>query len=117
ARALSGGAHALFMPISQPTMVQMPNIARFAIEHRLPAMAYQRDFADAGGLISYGASIPGLYRRSAYYVDRILKGADPGTLPVEQPIAWDLIVNLQAAQAMGLTIPQSILLQAAEIIQ
>jgi putative ABC transport system substrate-binding protein len=117
ATALSGGADALFMPIAQAIMVQLPLIARFATEHRLPSMAFQREYPDAGGLTSYGASIPALYRRAAYYVDRILKGANPAELPVEQPTAFDLIVNLQAARAIGLTIPPSVLEQAAEVIQ
>jgi putative tryptophan/tyrosine transport system substrate-binding protein len=115
--ALSGGAHALFMPISQILMPQLPLIARFAAAHRLPAMAFQREFPDAGGLMSYGASIPALYRRAAYYVDKILKGADPATLPVEQPTSFDMIINLKTAQAIGLTIPPSILQQATEVIQ
>ena len=115
--ALSGGANALFMPISQILMPQLPLIAQFAAAHRLPAMAFQREFPDAGGLMSYGASIPALYRRAAYYVDKILKGADPATLPVEQPTKFDLIINLKTAQTLGLSIPQSILQQATEIIQ
>jgi ABC-type uncharacterized transport system substrate-binding protein len=117
ALALSGGADALFMPIAQAIMVQLPLIAQFAVAHRLPSMAFQREFPDAGGLTSYGASIPALYRRAAYYVDRILKGATPAELPVEQPTVFDLIVNLRTASALGLAIPQSVLQQAAELIQ
>src|SRR6266511_1575324 len=104
--ALSGGANALFMPISQILMPQMPLIARFAAAYRLPSMAFQREFPDAGGLMSYGASIPALYRRAAYYVDKILKGADPATLPVEQPTKFDFVINLKTAQTLGLSIPQ-----------
>jgi len=115
--ALSGGANALFMPISQILMPQLPHIARFAAAYRLPSIAFQREFPDAGGLMSYGASIPVLYRRAAYYVDKILKGADPATLPVEQPTTFDLIINLKTAQALGITIPQSVLQQATETIQ
>jgi putative tryptophan/tyrosine transport system substrate-binding protein len=66
-------------------MIQLPLIAEFALAHRLPSMAFQREFPDAGGLMSYGASIPALYRRAAYYVDKILQGANPAELPVEQP--------------------------------
>jgi putative ABC transport system substrate-binding protein len=80
-------------------------------------MAFQREFPDAGGLMSYGASIPALYHRAAYYVDRILKGADPATLPVEQPSAFDLIVIIRTAEAIGLTMPPSVLQQAAELSQ
>lgn len=115
--ALSGGADALFLPISQILMPRMPLIAQFAAAHRIPSMAFQREFPDAGGLMSYGASVPVLYRRAAYYVDRLLKGADPATLPVEQPTKFDLILNLTTAQTLGLTIPAAVLAQAAEVIQ
>jgi putative ABC transport system substrate-binding protein len=115
--ALSGGANALFMPISQILMPQLPLIAKFAAAHRIPSMAFQREFPDAGGLMSYGASIPVLYRRAAYYVDKILKGANPADLPVEQPTKFDFVINLKTAQALGMTIPQSVLAQATEIIQ
>jgi len=117
ALTLSGGADALFMPIAQAIMVQLPQIAQFALAHRLPSMAFQREFPDTGGLSSYGASIPALYRRAAYYVDRILKGAKPAELPVEQSTVFDLIVNLGTAQTLGLTIPPSVLQQATEVIQ
>jgi len=117
ALAISGGADALFMPIVQVVMVALLLIAQFAVAHRLPSMAFQREFPHVGGLMSYGASIPALYRRAAYYVDKILKGADPATLPVEQPTKFDMIINLNTAQAIGLTIPQSILLQGAETIR
>jgi putative ABC transport system substrate-binding protein len=117
ALARSGGAHALFMPIAQAVMVQLPLIAHFAAAHRLPSMAFQREFPDAGGLSSYGASIPALYRRAAYYVDRILKGAKPAELPVEQATVFDLILNLKTASALGLTITESVIQQAAELIR
>ena len=115
--ALSEGAHALFLPIAQLLMPQMPRIAQFAAAHRIPAMAFQREFPDAEGLMSFGASIPALYRRAAYYVDKILKGDTPAEIPVEQPTTFDFIINLRAAQAMGLTIPHHVLLQATEVIQ
>ena len=115
--ALSGGADALFMPIAQILMPQMPLIAEFAAAHRIPSMAFQREFPDAGGLMSHGASIPVLYRRAAYYVDKILKGAKPAEIPVEQPTTFDFIINLKTAQTIGLTIPPHVLLQATEVIQ
>jgi putative ABC transport system substrate-binding protein len=84
---------------------------------RLPAMYETRPFMDAGGLMAYGPNAPGLFRRAAYYVDRILKGASPADLPIEQPREFDFAINLKTAQALGLTIPPHVLLQATEIIQ
>jgi putative tryptophan/tyrosine transport system substrate-binding protein len=84
---------------------------------RLPAVYGLRDYVDAGGLMSYAANISDVYRRAAYYVDRILKGASPADLPVEQPREFEFVINLQTAQALGLTIPQHVLLQATELIQ
>jgi putative tryptophan/tyrosine transport system substrate-binding protein len=115
--ALSGGADALFLPIAQLLMPQMPLIAQFAAAHRIPSIAFQREFPDAVGLMSHGASIPVLYRRAAYYVDKILKGAKPAEIPVEQPTTFDFIINAKTAQALGLTIPPHVLLQATEVIQ
>jgi putative ABC transport system substrate-binding protein len=116
ALAVSSRVDALFLPIAQVVMVQLPRIAQFAIDHRMPAMAFQREFPDSGGLMSYGASIPALYRRAAYYVDKLLKGTNPAELPVEQPTTFDLIINRKTAQALGLSIPPSLLQQAAQII-
>jgi len=84
---------------------------------RLPAIYEQRLLVDTGGLMSYGANFEDVYRRAAGYVDRILKGAKPADLPIEQPTAFDFVINLKTAQALGLSIPQSILQQATEIIQ
>lgn len=92
-------------------------LAEFAIGRRLPAIYEARDVAEAGGLLAYGPNLPGMFRRSAEYVDKILKGTNPADLPVEQPTTFDFVVNLKTAQAIGLTIPQPILLQATEVIQ
>ena len=91
-------------------------IAEHALQARLPTMHFMADHVDAGGLLSYGPASADLYRRAAVYVDRILKGARPGDLPVEQPATFELIVNLRTARAIGLTIPQSVLIQAEYVL-
>jgi putative tryptophan/tyrosine transport system substrate-binding protein len=92
-------------------------IATFAQKSRLPSIYSSRTFVDAGGLMSYGPSDPDLFRRAATYVDKILKGAKPADLPVEQPTKFELAINLKTAKALGLTIPQSLLVRADEVIQ
>ncbi len=92
-------------------------VVELATKRRLPAIFPFREFVEAGGLMSYGVSLPDLFHRAAGYVDRILKGARPGDLPVERPRKFDLVVNLKTAKALGLTLPPSVLLQASEIIE
>ena len=94
-----------------------PAIARFAQSNRLASIYAAREYVDVGGLMSYGASASDMFRRSALYVDKILKGTKPGDLPVEQPTTFELVINLKTAKALGLTIPQSLLLRADHIIQ
>jgi putative ABC transport system substrate-binding protein len=92
-------------------------IAELAAKHRLPTMCELREFTDSGGLISYGPSLLAMTQRAAFYVDKILKGAKPADLPVEQPTKFELVVNLKTAKALGLTIPPAVLARADEVIQ
>jgi putative ABC transport system substrate-binding protein len=96
---------------------QQPRIVTFAAASHLPALFGEKEGAEAGGLIAYGPSIPASFRRAAAYVDKILRGAKPADLPVEQPTKFELVVNLQTARAIGVTIPTSILLRADEVIE
>jgi len=112
-----GRAEALFVFPSPMLFGERRRIVELAAKHRLPAMSNVREFVELGGLMSYGASLPDLFRRAATYVDKILKGAKPADLPVEQPTKFELVINLKTAQALGLTFPQSIFIQATEVIQ
>jgi putative ABC transport system substrate-binding protein len=99
------------------TLSSQAQLVKLAAKHRLPAMYEDRVWTDAGGLMAYGPSVPDMARRAATYVDRILKGAKPSDLPVEQPMRFDFVINLKTAQALGLTIPPHVLLQATEVLQ
>ena len=92
-------------------------VVQLAAKYRLPAIYATRDFVDAGGLLSYAAHYPDLYRRAAAYVDKIFKGAKPADLPVEQPTKFEIVVNLKAASALGLTVPSTLLARADEVIE
>ena len=108
---------ALMSFVSPITTAYRPIIVEFALKQRLPAMFEVKADVEAGGLVSYAASLSEQFRRAAHYVDRILKGAKPGDLPIERPTKFELVINLRTAKALGLTIPQSLLLRADEIIQ
>jgi putative ABC transport system substrate-binding protein len=117
--AITGaGADALIV-LSDPALLDglHGRIADLAARHRLPAMYDWRAYVDAGGLMSYGPNMPDMQRRAASYVDKILKGAKPAALPIEQPTTFNLVINLKTAKALGLTIPPTILFQASEVIQ
>jgi putative ABC transport system substrate-binding protein len=110
-------AEALLVFPSTMLFAERSRIAALAAKHRLPAAYNAREFAEAGGLMTYGASLTALVRRAASFVDKILKGAKPGDLPVEQPTTFELVVNLSTARALGLKVPQSILLRADRVIE
>lgn len=106
------------LTLAQPLMdVYRQQIVDFTATQRLPAIFHHRGFVDAGGLMSYAADAADLYRRAATFVDKILHGAPPAELPVEQPVKFDLLINRKTAQALGLTIPPTLLFQATEVIQ
>lgn len=109
--------HALFVARSPASYVNRKIIADFAAEHRLPAMYPYREFVEAGGLMSYGASLPDLFRRAAGHVDRIFKGAKPADLSVEQPTRFEMVLNMKTARALGLTITPQLLAQTDEMIE
>jgi putative ABC transport system substrate-binding protein len=115
--ARSARAHGMLVLTSPVTSALRDRVVALAARHRLPAIYHRRAFVEAGGLMSYGASQRDSDRRAAIYVDRILKGAKPADLPVEQPTKFELVINLKTAKALGLKIPQSLLVRADEIIE
>jgi ABC-type uncharacterized transport system substrate-binding protein len=109
---------ALYVPARGSLMAaNEKRIADFALKIRLPSVYSYRAGVNAGGLMSYGADLADSYRRVAYFVDKILKGAKPGELPVEQPTKFELVINLKTAKQIGLTIPQSMLYRADKVIK
>jgi putative ABC transport system substrate-binding protein len=110
-------ADAIFVVAGPFTFPWRQTIADLALKHRLPSMHGPVEYVEAGGLISYAPSYSALFRRAAVYVDKILKGAKPGDLPIEQPTKFELAINLKTAKALGLTIPKSLLLRADQVIE
>ena len=110
-------ADALVVPGDTLLFIERRRVVELAREHRLPAMYSLREFAEAGGLMSYSARLTEQFRRAAAYVDKILRGATPATLPVESPTQYELVINLRTAKALGLVVPPPLLIRADEVIQ
>ena len=116
-RISRGGVEAVFVSPSAAAYADRALIADFASKARLPSVFYYRESVDLGGFMSYGANLADVWRRAASYVDKILKGAQPADLPIEQPIKFELVINLKTAKALGLTVPQGLLNAADEVIE
>ena len=114
--AIQGGADAFYVVSSRQTILNMPHIVEFATKNKLPVAGGWGDWAKAGALLSYGPNTNSISRQAATYVDKILKGARPADLPVQQPVGFELIINGRTAKVLGLTIPPAIVAQADEII-
>jgi putative ABC transport system substrate-binding protein len=112
-----GGADALYVAHDPLVNSNQTRINILALAARVPMICNQREFVDAGALMSYGPNVPGLFRRAAEFVDKILRGTRPSEIPVEQPTRFELVVNLITATALGLTIPETFLVRADEVIQ
>jgi putative ABC transport system substrate-binding protein len=115
--AVRGRADALLILASPLFYRERSQLTALALQHRLPWISASRDSVEAGGLIAYGVNLAHMYRRAAVYVDKILKGTKPADLPVEQPTTFELVINLKTAEALGLTIPPTLLFQAHEVIR
>jgi putative ABC transport system substrate-binding protein len=115
--ALKGRAEALYVVADALVTTHRIRINTLALAARLPTIHGVREYVEAGGLMSYGPNFADLFRRAADFVDKILRGAKPGDIPVEQPTKFDLVINLTTAKALGLTIPESFLLRADEVIE
>ena len=109
--------NAAAMVVFADTILNRPRVANLTVEHRLPAISLFRMFPENGGLMSYGPDLNDSFRRGAFYIDKILKGIKPTDLPIQQPTKFDLVINLKPAKALGITIPNSLLTQATELIE
>ena len=117
AQAKKDGAGGLIVPIDVITGIHREHLARVAVQHRLPSIYWQRTYVESGGLMSYGFSTFEIGRQAAVYVNKILRGAKPADLPIEQPTKFELVINLKTAKALSLTIPPSVLLRADQVIE
>jgi putative ABC transport system substrate-binding protein len=115
-QAIAAGTNALLIDNVNVALIARDRICTYAGQHRLPAIGALREFADAGCLMTYSEDFVDMYRRAAGYVDKILKGARPADLPVEQPVRFDFVVNLKAARALGIAPPPATMLRATEVI-
>jgi putative ABC transport system substrate-binding protein len=116
-QAIAGGAQAALILSSPFFIEQTPRIAELATAHRLPTMFTFRHYVEAGGLMSYGVDFPDMFRKTAEYVGRILKGANPADLPIEQATKFETVVNLKTAKAIGIELPTGILLRADHVVE
>jgi putative tryptophan/tyrosine transport system substrate-binding protein len=108
---------AIMIPGGSTFFVERKRLVELSVKYRLPAIYFQKEFVDEGGLMSYGADYDDLYRRAAVYVDKILKGAKPADLPVQQATKFEFVINLKAAKQIGLTIPVDLLQRANKVIK
>jgi putative ABC transport system substrate-binding protein len=115
--AVKGGANAVVINRDALTASYMKQIADLSIKHRLPSMNEDSPYVEAGGLMSYAANDADQFRRAAYYVDRILRGAKPAELPIEQPTKFEFVINLKTAKQIGITIPPNVLARADRVIR
>ena len=115
--ATRGRAEAVLVVHSPMPFQERAGIAALALKHRMPTVHGASEYVDAGGLLSYAPNYPNLFRRAAVYVDKILKGAKPGDLPIEQPTKFELVINKKTAKALGITIPQAVLLRTERVIE
>jgi putative ABC transport system substrate-binding protein len=111
------GSEAVVVPLNSMVYKHRTQIVELATKSRLPTISTDRSFANAGALMTYGVKLPAIYQRAGVYVGKILNGAKPADLPIEQPMQFELVINLKTAKALGLTIPPSLLLLADEVIQ
>jgi putative tryptophan/tyrosine transport system substrate-binding protein len=117
ARAKRDGVTGIIAPVDGVTFRHRRALVEAALKHRLPGIYWAREYGEAGGLLTYGAGLVDLRRHAAIYVDKILRGARPADLPIEQPTKFDLVVNLKTARTLGLTIPPSLLVRADQVIE